>query len=96
MYKEWRGKNVLVVTYGGHGGNKCGDQLRTVLEGGLKMSVIGSVGITLPVEYIKGNKRIGVDTAIESTAGEELDFLAAAKTELKDGLRRLIITSEVL
>lgn len=32
LYFEWRNKPVMVVTYGGHGGGKCGDQLRQVLS----------------------------------------------------------------
>lgn len=33
LYKEWEGKPVAIVTYGGHGGGKCATQLRQVLEG---------------------------------------------------------------
>ena len=33
LYLEWRDKPVLIVTYGGHGGGKCGAQLREVLGG---------------------------------------------------------------
>lgn len=31
LYREWQGKPVLIVTYGGRGGHQCGEQLRTVL-----------------------------------------------------------------
>jgi NAD(P)H-dependent FMN reductase len=33
LYKEWAGKPVIIVTYGGHGGNKCAAQLQQVSEG---------------------------------------------------------------
>lgn len=33
LYREWAGKPVLIVTYGGHGGGKCAAQLRQVVEG---------------------------------------------------------------
>ncbi|WVR00193.1 hypothetical protein IAU59_007335 [Kwoniella sp. CBS 9459] len=33
LYHEWKGKRALIVTYGGHGGGKCGAQLRQVLMG---------------------------------------------------------------
>jgi NAD(P)H-dependent FMN reductase len=36
LYKEWNGKPVAIVTYGGHGGGKCAAQLRQVTKG-LKM-----------------------------------------------------------
>jgi NAD(P)H-dependent FMN reductase len=32
LYREWQGKPVLIVTYGGHGGNHCGEQLRIVMR----------------------------------------------------------------
>jgi NAD(P)H-dependent FMN reductase len=33
LYKEWDGKPLMLVTYGGHGGDKCAKQLRTVAKG---------------------------------------------------------------
>ena len=33
LYKEWSGKPAMIVTYGGHGGDKCARQLRLVLKG---------------------------------------------------------------
>jgi NAD(P)H-dependent FMN reductase len=33
LYHEWRGKPVLLVPYGAHGGDKCAAQLRLVLGG---------------------------------------------------------------
>lgn len=33
LYHEWRGNPAMIVTYGGHGGNKCNAQLKQVLEG---------------------------------------------------------------
>lgn len=34
VYREWRGKPAVIVTYGGHGGGKCSAQLLQVIEGG--------------------------------------------------------------
>lgn len=39
LYKEWAGKPAVIVTYGGHGGGKCGRQLKQVLNA-LKMRPI--------------------------------------------------------
>ena len=33
LYREWKGKPALIVTYGGHGGGRCAGQLREVLTG---------------------------------------------------------------
>jgi len=60
LYHEWTGKPVLVVTYGGHGGNRCNEQLRMVMGGGLKMRTVEErVEIVLPREFITGERRVG-------------------------------------
>lgn len=33
LFNEWVGKPAMIVTYGGYGGGKCAEQLRSVLEG---------------------------------------------------------------
>ncbi|CAR21297.1 flavin-dependent quinone reductase [Lachancea thermotolerans CBS 6340] len=33
LFNEWKGKSAAIVTYGGHGGTKCNEQLAVVLEG---------------------------------------------------------------
>jgi len=38
LYHEWRDKPVMIVTYGGHGGTRCGRQLRRIAAS-LKMRV---------------------------------------------------------
>ncbi|WP_086645057.1 NADPH-dependent FMN reductase [Acetobacter sp. DsW_063] len=53
-YNEWRGKPMLAVTYGGHGGGKCGAQLLQVAEG-LKMRAITPFPeLRLSEEVIRG------------------------------------------
>ncbi len=32
LFQEWAGKPAMIVTYGGHGGGKCAEQLAQVLE----------------------------------------------------------------
>jgi NAD(P)H-dependent FMN reductase len=52
LYKEWTGKPVAIVTYGGHGGGKCAAQLRQVTEG-LKMRPVPTMpGLELTDEMI--------------------------------------------
>jgi NAD(P)H-dependent FMN reductase len=54
LYNEWAGKPLVIVTYGGHGGNKCAAQLRQVAEG-LHMRAIQTMpAIELSREMVKG------------------------------------------
>jgi len=54
LHAEWRGKPLVIVSYGGHGGGKCAAQLRQVAEG-LKMRVIPTMpGLILPEAVIRG------------------------------------------
>lgn len=39
LFNEWTGKPAMIVTYGGHGGGQCGEQLSAVLTG-CRMTVI--------------------------------------------------------
>ncbi len=54
LYKEWTGKPVAIVTYGGHGGGKCAAQLRQVTEG-LKMRPVATMpGLVLTDDMVLG------------------------------------------
>ena len=53
LYAEWRDKPTVIVTYGGHGGGKCAEQLRQV-AGAVKMRVVETMpGIRLPEAVIR-------------------------------------------
>ena len=53
LYKEWRDKPAIILTYGGHGGGKCAEQLRQV-AGAVKMRVADTMpGITLSDDIIR-------------------------------------------
>lgn len=39
LFHEWKGKPAVIVSYGGHGGDKAAAALRVCLAGGLKMLV---------------------------------------------------------
>ncbi len=84
LYREWRGKPALIVTYGSHGGGKCGAQLREVLRG---------MGLNL-TDAMPGLRL--ARTRIEANDGEvdpDLDF-GAQREELMDALRALVALSE--
>ncbi|WWC95089.1 hypothetical protein V866_001941 [Kwoniella sp. B9012] len=77
LYHEWTGLPVGIITLGGHGGNKCLEQLKIVLGGGLHVDLVQSnVLVQLPRELIVSEKRLGGD---ESWLGD-----------YEKGMRRLI------
>lgn len=89
LYYEWANKPVLLVTYGGRGGNLCAAQLKQVVAGnppervgGLEMDYVGEVCVPLPREYIAGDARVG------AAGGDE--FLKAHDDKLTDALHKLI------
>jgi NAD(P)H-dependent FMN reductase len=53
-YREWHGKPLLIVTYGGHGGGKCAAQLKQVAEGLHMRPVPTMPGLTLTRAMIGG------------------------------------------
>lgn len=55
LYKEWAKKPAVIVTYGGHGGGKCGRQLKQVLKGLKMRPVTIRPGFTLTHDQIKAN-----------------------------------------
>jgi NAD(P)H-dependent FMN reductase len=66
LYKEWNNKNALIISYGGHGGNKAATQLKEVLGGGCKMKVMDKMpGIVLSHEIILDQIRTDLDKYFE-------------------------------
>lgn len=83
LYTEWRGKPVLIVTYGGHGGGKCGRQLRQVLGGMGVRHAAAPVGMSLARARIEANDGL-VDPPAE---------FGAQAARLKRSLARLAAMS---
>ena len=55
LYSEWGGKPAMIVTYGGHAGDKCAAQLEQVCLA-LHMQVVATKpGFRLPRERIEAN-----------------------------------------
>ncbi|HEX3920187.1 MAG TPA: NADPH-dependent FMN reductase [Caulobacteraceae bacterium] len=80
LYPEWRGKPVLIITYGSQGGGKCAAQLREVL-GGMKVALTAaSPALRLARQRIEDN-----DGAVEP----EVDF-DAHRGEVEAALRELV------
>ena len=55
LYSEWANKPALIITYGGHGGGKCGRQLKQVLKGLKMQPVTVRPAFTLTHDRIKAN-----------------------------------------
>lgn len=74
LYREWRGKPALIVTYGGHGGGKCGAQLRDVL-GGIGVNLAEAMpALRLARERIEAND--GSVEPDQDFAGQRDDVIA--------------------
>jgi NAD(P)H-dependent FMN reductase len=58
LYKEWAGKPLMIVSYGGHGGGKCAAQLRQVAEGMKMRPVTTMPGITLTRQMIESGSSL--------------------------------------
>jgi NAD(P)H-dependent FMN reductase len=53
LYLEWRAKPALIVTYGGHGGTKCAEQLKQVAAAVELRLVETTPGLVLPRAVIR-------------------------------------------
>ncbi|PRP81188.1 hypothetical protein PROFUN_02022 [Planoprotostelium fungivorum] len=84
LYHEWKGKPVLLVTLGGHGGGRCAEQLSLVLEGGLKMKVVDTVCITLPSDFIRKSDRV------EENDGQWPNFLKEYEEPMEKAFMKLL------
>jgi NAD(P)H-dependent FMN reductase len=79
LYREWRGKPALIVTYGSQGGGKCAAQLREVLGGmGLRLAT------TMPALRLARSRIEDNDGAIDP----DQDF-ADHRGEVRAALREL-------
>jgi len=85
LYREWSGKPAMIVTYGSHGGGKCADQLRQVLEG-LHMAPVATMpGLKLGRDRVEANSGL-IDPA--AAFADHLEALDEAFADLDAALRR--------
>jgi NAD(P)H-dependent FMN reductase len=98
LFNEWRAKPAAVVTYGGHGGDKCAAALATVLGGGLDMRMVprGPVCLAFPdrgflVKAARG-EALGLDgrTGAEAAAGQQHGPWAEKKGEIVEMWEELV------
>jgi NAD(P)H-dependent FMN reductase len=55
LYREWAGKPAMIVTYGGHGGGRCAEQLQQVCEGLHMTPIATKAALCLSRERIEAN-----------------------------------------
>ncbi|TPX16278.1 uncharacterized protein E0L32_003927 [Thyridium curvatum] len=71
LFNEWRGKPAAIVTYGGHGGDKCAAALKVVLGGGIDMHVVDPpVCLTFPGREFLVKAATGKELGLDGTAEE--------------------------
>jgi NAD(P)H-dependent FMN reductase len=85
LYREWAGKPAMIVTYGGHGGDRCAAQLRQVCEGLHMAPIVKWTGLVLSRGHIEANAG-EIDPAEEFTV--HLVDLRQAFRELATARRR--------
>ena len=86
LYKEWAEKPAAIVAYGGHGGDKCAEQLRQVLLGLHMKPIVTSTGLKLDRKRIEANTGL-IDPAAEFSA--QLETLRGTFHELDAALAKV-------
>jgi NAD(P)H-dependent FMN reductase len=84
LYREWAGKPAMIVSYGGHGGGRCAEQLQQVLQGLHMAPVATRPGFRLSRERIEANSG-EIDPAADFA--DHLDELRRAFGELATASR---------
>ena len=93
LFNEWTGKPAMIVTYGGNGGDKCGAQLSTVLEGCRMMLVSSRVELKYPDRQWAAEKAfpggdLGLDTeSDDSVWAAERPKIVSVFEELQAALK---------
>jgi NAD(P)H-dependent FMN reductase len=66
LYREWHGKPVAIISYGGHGGGKCAEQLKQVAAA-LKMGLVAtSPVLTLSEDVIRHGAMLNPENDLAS------------------------------
>ena len=70
LFNEWKGKPAMVVSYGGHGGDKCAAALKVVLGGGIDMRVVErTVNLRFPDRGFLVSAATGKDLGLRKAEG---------------------------
>ena len=81
LFKEWRGKPFMVVSYGGHGGGHAAAALQLILGGGIGMKAApaGPVSLSFPDRGVlkKAAKGEDLELAEDAWADKQATIVAA-------------------
>lgn len=73
LFNEWTGKPAMIVTYGGHGGGQCAEQLATVLKGLRMMATASHVELTYPDAKFTAEKAFpGGDLGLDASSDQSV------------------------
>jgi NAD(P)H-dependent FMN reductase len=82
LHREWRDKPAVIVTYGGHGGTKCSEQLKQV-AGAVKLRLVPTTpALVLPEAVIREGAALDPNrdfnqhlTSVQTALAEMADLL---------------------
>ncbi|TKI06078.1 NADPH-dependent FMN reductase [Martelella alba] len=82
LYSEWRGKPAAIISYGGHGGEKCAEQLRQVAAA-LKMAMVATApALTLDDAVIRQGAPLDPQRDLAAYAGTIRRALSELQKEI--------------
>lgn len=89
LYREWRDKPTVIVTYGGHGGTRCAKQLRQIAVS-VKMRVVTTTpAVRLPDTVIQQRTPLDPDRDLEPYRAQ-VQHAFAQLTTLVNGRDRFL------
>jgi NAD(P)H-dependent FMN reductase len=90
LFNEWKGKPAMIVSYGGHGGEKAAQSLKLCLAGGIKM-IVGDkmiVNLSFPDKdvLVKAVRGLPLDLDINAIWASEGQQICDAWDEMAGSL----------
>jgi NAD(P)H-dependent FMN reductase len=70
LFNEWKGKAAMIVSYGGHGGNKASAQLRQVLEAVEMRPTVKMPALSFPDRKLLFKAAKGMDLGLMNADSE--------------------------
>jgi NAD(P)H-dependent FMN reductase len=83
LYKEWVGKPLMIVSYGGHGGGKCAAQLRQVADGLKMRPVTTRPTITLTRQMIESGGPVNPEKDFQAPVEDVLRAFGELAAQLE-------------
>ena len=87
LYSEWAGLPIGLVSCGSRGGTRLQVVMQELLADGLKMDLVGMVGVKIPKELFVGDDKVEGD---EPWLNEYDDELRGLVGKLEEGMKRKV------